>query len=323
MTDTVNRHGQSRTEKKAMGMGPSRRGAPSVPPPRYSPPPPGNAFPTYPYNSASGYPSNLSAKEQRKLADAYRTIRNFQRPMYGMQRGSNIGQPSPPPSPSFRNPPIMNVSQPSPVLQRAYGQYPPSYGSIGYRDTDYAAVANISGLNPADIATLHREYVNLTRGGRNKLDRVVFRQLLRDVLIDANNENIDRALENIFVSIDRNHDGFIDFPEFIGAFRDILKADPSYHQPTPVPYSLQELLNEQMKSNTICTPAICQPLSYVQQSQPTAQVISIPSAGFTPQGATVYNGPAPLVLSLDANQSSFGTTIQGQPSNLQCLPLPM
>ena len=158
---------------------------------------------------------------------------------------------------------------------------------MGFRETDYAAVANISGLNPSDVALLHREYVNLTRGGTNKIDRVVFRQLLRESMIEANNENIDRAIENIFVHIDRNRDGFIDFPEFIGAFRDLIRGN-----------SLD-------------------PLNSLAQT-------FLPAAPPPAQTPMVYNGPNPLVVSLDQNSSPYVINSPIQTSSaLQCVPLPM
>jgi hypothetical protein len=229
-----------------------------------------------------------------------------------------------PPLPYSGSPMMSQTSYPppSPLLQRITGQssYPYSQqmaiAGDGYRDTDYAAVANIAGLNPGDVALLHREYINLTRGGMNKLDRVVFRQLLRDAMIEANNENVDRAIENIFVSIDRNHDGFIDFPEFVGAFRDTLKGVPIDPQSYLAQYALPELINEQVRGNSNIIP---QPLTFLQQPQSSGQVFSMPSSNIQ-QTPLVYNGGSPLVISLDSNQSPY---IGQQPGALQCIPLPI
>lgn len=252
--------------------------------------------------------SPLSRRQQKQLEEANRTIQNLQNQMMAMQQrtaGPPIINPYssslPPLSSSPPPPPPGSYRPPSPLLQQLASQPPPPYGAppsaAGFRDTDYAAIANISGLNPNDVALLHREYVNLTRGGLNKIDRVVFRQLLRESMIEANNENIDRAIENIFVHIDRNRDGFIDFPEFIGAFRDLLRANA----PDPLSY-----LN--------------QPASYADPITSLAQSLSSPTVGQPP---VVYNGPNPLVLSLDSNPSSYVINPQVQTSALQCVPLPM
>lgn len=283
-----------------MGAGASRRQTPKTPIPQYQ----------SPYNitrqGSIGGPPPLNPKEQQKLVEAYQTIQNYQNQMAMMQR-SGPPMMNRPPSPY---PPMNTYPPPSPILQRITNQppisYPPPIVPAGFRDTDYAAVANIAGLNPADVALLHREYMNLTRGGNNKLDRVVFRQLLREAMIEANNENIDRAIENIFVSIDRNHDGFIDFPEFIGAFRDILKGNATDPNSYLTQHAIPDLINEQMRSYP-------QPISYMQQSLPP-QMISIPSSTIQ-QSPAVYNGASPLVISLDNSQ--------GQSGALQCVPLPI
>lgn len=303
-----------------MGGGAGRQKPPNVPFPQIGQQ--GNAYPPFtiarpnsPSMMGMGAGPPLNPREQQRLNEAFQTIQSYQN-RTGMMQGN----------PNYTSPPIMNAPPPpynnpnaypppSPLLRRLSGPsplypYPPSnpVGSRAFRDTDYAAVANISGLNPTDVALLHREYMNLTRGGYNKLDRVVFRQLLREAMIEANNENVDRAIENIFVSIDRNHDGFIDFPEFIGAFRDILKSSSSeYAQQINA-----DLFNE------------LRPIPYLPQVQQPAQVISIPAQAIQQQQQPlVYNNAAPLVISLDANQSPYVVNPQGQPTTLQCVPLPM
>ncbi|CAF1393544.1 unnamed protein product [Rotaria sordida] len=305
-----------------MGTSSSRRTSPQMPIPQYPPPynpslPYGGPPMIPPYNTGVGNVSPpLSRKQRQKLDEAYRTIQSLQGRMPPMQPGTGMAPPRPS-SPNYSGPPLMNLSQVSPALQRAYGQYPS--GALGYRDSDYGAVANIAGLNPADVAILHKEYVNLTRGGRNKLDRVVFRQLLRDVLIDANNENIDRAIENIFVSIDRNRDGFIDFPEFVGAFRDVLRGDPNDPQSYLIPPGLPDYINEPVRTNIVNAPFVC---------QPAPQLISMPSASIQQSPLVCSSSTAPLLFSFDSNQSPCVASMQGQqmigqPTALQCLPMPI
>ncbi|CAF2964762.1 unnamed protein product [Rotaria sp. Silwood2] len=311
-----------------MGIGGSRRKSPPAPFPQSIPPynplspyPPAPMIP--PYNAGIGNVPPLNQKEQQKLEEAYRTIQNYQGRMPPMQQGAGIG------------PPIMNLSNASPTLQRAYRQYsspnqPPFLpNAAGYRDTDYASLANIAGLNPVDIAILHREYMNLTSRGRNKLDRVVFRQLLRDILIDANNENIDRAIENIFISIDRNRDGFIDFSEFVGAFRDVLKGDPNDPSSYLAQCGFPDFINDQIRTYAVNSPLVCQPAAICEQQQPPPppQVISMPPANVQ-QPMVCSSSAAPLFFSFDSNQSPYVANMQGQqmigqPTTLQCLPLSM
>lgn len=287
---TCEQKGQERQKKKEdkalceMGGAASRPRQPRVP----FPPTGGGSFlPGGP--PSGGTASPLSRRQQQQLEDAYRTIQNLQNQMANMQRSNSA-------------PPIINRPA-SPLLQQLTGQSPP-YGAypqgsppLGgnslFRETDYSAVANIAGLNPGDIALLHREYLTLTRGGTNKIDRVVFRQLLRESFVEANSENIDRAIENIFIGIDRNRDGFIDFPEFIGAFRDLLRGNN--------PFDSINAFN---------------PQEYAQPSQQQ-------------QPPMVYSGNSPLVISLDGNQTPYvmnapqGQSMGNAPTGYQCIPLPM
>lgn len=232
-------------------------------------------------------------QQQQKLDEAYRTIQALQNQIYNIQRNSL----------NYDNGLPLMGRPPSPLLNSGVGRSSPfqqPFGSL-YRDNDYTSLANIAGLNQSDVALLHREFLNLTRGGTNKMDRVVFRQLLRESLIEANNENIDRAIENIFISIDRNRDGFIDFSEFVGAFRDILRSQTNDPIVQFGQKALTDLNNERGR--------------YGQQFNQ-----GLPSFVSGPQNSVVYNGPSPLVLSVDSNsqgQSTFGNALP-----LQCYPIP-
>ncbi|CAF1046852.1 unnamed protein product [Adineta steineri] len=339
-----------------MGGGNSRQKQPSVPIPQmsqYASPPPVSllppARPISPVMPSMGGASSLSRKQLRQYEEANRTLQELQNQM---QRGgaSGLGPSSYGGQSSYGGPPILNASMPynnnntppssyggpssypppSPLIQRLsaphHSHYPQSqspFGPAGYRDSDYAAVANIAGLNPTDIALLHREYLNLTRGGTNKIDRVVFRQLLREALIEANNENVDRAIENIFVSIDRNRDGYIDFPEFVGAFRDVLKSGPNDPPNYLAQYGLSDLINEQSRAQNSYPSYGYQSIAQAQQPQ----VISVPSP-HVQQAPMVYGGSPPLVISLDPNQTPYivntqGQPMTGQPTTLQCVQLPI
>ncbi|CAF0773373.1 unnamed protein product [Adineta ricciae] len=332
-----------------MGGGSSRRKQPIVPlpslpnyPQQYPPPssvllPPPR--PASPVMTGLTGPSSLNRRQLRQYEEAQRTIQNLQSQMY---RGRS-------PSPrSYGGPPLVNASgpsygapyplsppplfyggnrpgtpPPSPILHRMSYPYPHAspFGYRGYRDSDYAAVANISGLNPADIALLHREYLNLTRGGLTKIDRVVFRQLLREALVDANNENIDRAIENIFIAIDRNHDGFIDFPEFVGAFRDVLRTDTYDCNSCLGQYGFPEAFSSLIHGNIANSACIQQP-SISALAQP--QIISLPPTTIQ-QTPAICNSSPPIVISVDSNQSpcvvnTQGQCLSGQVGDLQCAP---
>ena len=164
-----------------MGIGASRNKTPNTPIPQYNQP--GTALP--PYNISRPASPATNQRQQRQLNEAYQTIQRIQNQM-AMQSGGAPIMSAPPPIPSLMGP--NSYPPPSPLLQRITGR--PSYGyqqqqqqqvPVGngvFRDTDYAAVANIAGLNPADVAILHREYVNVTRGGTNRLDRVVFSSII-------------------------------------------------------------------------------------------------------------------------------------------------
>jgi hypothetical protein len=308
-----------------MGGAASRRPKSSVARPANastgSGPLPYNQRPASPFGTgASGF-SPLSRRQQRQLDEANRTIQNLQNQMAVMQRsaGNTGGLPMSSSMPNlYDGLPIFNqssINRPvSPLLQHLTGQTgsPYSLYSPGVlRDSDYAALATISGLNPADVALLHREYGNLTHGGMNKIDRVTFRQLLRDSLVEANNESIDRTIENIFVTIDRNRDGFIDFPEFVGAFRDLLKTNATDMNGNFSLAALSNQLNEQTRVN--------------YQSLPMNYISSPSGASQTP---LIYNGNSPLVISLDSNSSPYMINNQGQsfasPSNnIQYMPVSM
>lgn len=331
-----------------MGGNSSRRKQPTAPfpqIPQYPTPlpllPP--MRPPSPMPMAIGGPPTLNRKQQRQYEEAQRTIQNLQNQLQQARatgpmpyagppivnaQGPNSGRYSP--SVPYRGSPPPQYPPPSPLIQRLsnvppYPVPPSPFGPGGYRDSDYASVANISGLNPADIALLHREYLNLTRGGATKLDRVVFRQLLREALVEANNENIDRAIENIFVAIDRNRDGFIDFSEFVGAFRDVLKSGHNDPQSFLAQYGFPDVINSSACSQPCGSTSFTPCNSY--SSQP--QLVSIAPPCNTQQAPLIYGNASPLVISLDAaNQSPYivnaqGQSLSAQPTAVQCVPLPI
>jgi hypothetical protein len=322
------------------------------------------------FNTGIGPSGPINRDQQRELMQLNQTVANLNNQVQALQRSTGMGIPQapygvypspggiPPPMP-YGTPPMLGQSPlgaaPSPFLQNLGGQYPYSYqqqppmfgGGSGpaavYRDTDFASIAHIAGLNPADVAILHREFMNLTRGGASKIDRVIFRQILRDVLLQANNEQVDRVIENMFVTIDRNRDGFIDFPEFVGAFKDVLKEKPSDPQNYFSEHVFPDMLGEQLRGSGVGAGIDIQPISYIQQAQPTAQLVSPGGLSIVPLASTavqqlpiVYGGATHLQISdataplitLDPNQASYVIATPGQylitqPTALQCVPLPI
>lgn len=232
---------------------------------------------------------------------------------------------------------------PSPLFQRAGGLYPNQQGMGRYRDTDFAAVASISGLEPAEVAFLYREYMNLTRNGTSKMDRTVFRQLLRDVLLEASNEHVDRAIEKMFIQIDKNHDGSIDFPEFVGAFKDVLKKGEIDPPARIIDDAIPDVLTEQLRAAGIGSKASSQQLVYLQQPQAAGPLVTTGGLSIVPLASTgiqqiplAYGGMSPVhisdanppLITLDPNQSSYVIATPGQylitqPTALQCVPLPI
>ena len=273
----------------------------------------------------------LNRDPQRDLLIANQTIANLNNQIQMLQRGGGLGT-----SPGLYTPP--GLSAPSP-----YGYPVPPIGGGTYRDTDFAAVAKIAGLNPDDVALLHREFLNLTRGSGNRMDRTVFRHLLRDVLLEANNEQVDRTIENMFVTIDRNRDGFIDFPEFVGAFKDVLKGHTPESQPHFHDSFHHDPLTERLLASGVGTGIAAQPITYVQQAQPATQILAGGGLNIVPLASTaiqqtpiIYGGAAPLqyvdasapTLAFDQSQSSCVIATPGQylitqPTALQYMPLPM
>lgn len=311
---------------------------------------------------------NASPILRNQQADLAQQVQALTAQVQALQRGSGILPPPipyggigsagglgstgtlPPPVPyNLPNTMVQNspYGQPGGLLSQNFGgQSPFSYqsqrlmGGGGYRDTDYAAVANIAGLNPNDVALLHREYMTLTRGGSSKIDRTIFRQLLRDVLLEANNEHIDRAIENMFVTIDRNHDGFIDFPEFVGAFKDVLKGAPSDPFSHISEYGYPDILTEQLRASGVGSGIAANPMSYMDQMA-APQFISHGGFNVVPLASTgiqqlplaygnaahlpITNGTTPL-MTLDPSQSSYAIATPGQylitqPTALQYMPL--
>lgn len=358
-----------------MGGRNSRRRQPTTPIPNYAA---GGASPGITRPNMPVIPGSppMNANQPQNLAQAQQMIANLNQQINALQRnasapmgippgpyGAYPGGGYPPPAP-YSTPPGMGYGTPPGMgygtppygpggMPPPYPYPPPMMGAGmggglgaaagGYRDTDFGAVANIAGLSPGDVALLHREFVNLTRGGTNKIDRTVFRQILRDVLLEANNEHVDRAIENMFVTIDRNRDGYIDFPEFVGAFKDVLKGHisdgPSYLQDHPYP----DILSDQLRAAGVGSGIAAQPVSYLQQAAPATQLVSagglsvVPLASTAVQQTPMICTPAatmPLidaaapVLSLDPAQSSYVIATPGQymitqPTALQCVPLPI
>ena len=320
----------------------------------------------------------VNPNQQRELMQANQTIQNLTNQLNAMRGGGGVGGGGmgmpygsypmgggmgQPPMP-YGAPGMLGGMPPyapaSPLLQHVPGHNPFAYpqlmqqqqqqqqmpigGSKVYRDTDFAALASIAGLTPADIALLHREFLNLTQNGSSRLDRVIFRQLLRDVLMEVNSENVDRAIENIFVSVDRNHDGYIDFPEFVGAFKDVLKGDTGDSQDYLSSQGFPDMLTQQIRASGVGSGVSQQAIGYAQQAAPPAQqfisqgglsVVPLASLGMQ-QSPMFYSGGMslpmsngnPPFLSMDPNQSSYVIATPGQylitqPTALQCVPLPL
>jgi len=360
-----------------MGGASSRRRTRNTPIPSYAPSAtPGITRPGASLPTGTGATAPINRDQQRELMQLNQTVANLNNQIQALQRSGGIGIPQTPyggypmpggvpsqmpyggyPLPGGTPPAMPYGTPPSPLLQRFGSPYPYQQqlmmggggggGAATYRDTDFGAIANIAGLNPADVALLHQEYLNLTRGGATKIDRVIFRQILRDVLLQANNEHIDRVIENMFVKIDRNHDGFIDFPEFVGAFKDVLKQTPSDPQSYFDEHVFPDVLSEQLRASGvgsgIGSGIGSQPVAYIQQPQPAAQLVSpaglniVPLASMGIQQAPIMYGAAPSfpisdasapLITLDPNQSSYVIATPGQylitqPTALQCVPLPM
>lgn len=321
---------------------------------------PGISRPGAPIGTGVG---GVNLNQQRELMQLNQTVANLNNQVQALQRGGGIpqvpyggypgGNPPMMPYGGYPGgaPPMMPYgTPPNPMFQQAGGpySYPPMGGGVGaatYRDTDFGAIANIAGLNPADVAILHREFLNLTRGGATKIDRTIFRQLLRDVLLQANNEHVDRVIENMFVTVDRNHDGFIDFPEFVGAFKDVLKEKPSDPQSYFDEHVFPDILEGQLRASGVGTGVASPPQQIVlmPQTQAAPQLMTTGGLSVVPlasmgvqQTPLMYSGAPPLQISdaaapfltLDSSQASFVIATPGQylitqPTALQCVPLPM
>ncbi|CAF3238636.1 unnamed protein product [Rotaria socialis] len=340
--------------------GSSSRKAKNTPIPTYSV---GLNRPVGQLNTGIGNASPANRDPQRDLMQANQTIANLTNQIQAMQRGG--GSPVPfggysppygiqPPapyggySPPYGGYPPQYGGPPSPLLQN-FGRHSPyqhqqQTGAGGYRDTDFASVASISGLNASDVALLHREFMNLTRGGTTKMDRSIFRSLLRDVLMERSNDYVDRAIENIFLTVDRNHDGHIDFAEFVGAFKDVLKggnidADGIYGDSL-----IPDMFTQEIRASGFGAGALPRAIAGEQQSQagvaqffPSNGLSMVPLASTGIQQMPLnYGGAVPLQISnaqaplitLDQSQSSFVIATPGQylitqPTALQCVPLPM
>ncbi|CAF1054912.1 unnamed protein product [Rotaria sordida] len=312
-----------------------------------------------PMNTGMGGASPMS--QQQQLMQANQTIASLNNQLQALRGGAPMpyggygysggapmpyggygypgGTPMPYGTPPYRppSPPPQNFGGYSP-----YGMQRQMAGGTGYRDTDFAAIANIAGLSPTDVALLHREYMNLTRGGTVKMDRHIIRQLLRDVLIESNNEHIDRAIENVFRSIDQNHDGFIDFPEFVGAFKDVLKGDP-INQDRFIDNEVSDIFTDQLRASGVGSGIGSRPVALVQQPQvaiqraPSCRLSIAPLASTGVQQSSMICSRIPIcpisdatapLITFGSNKSSCVIATPGQylitqPTALQCMPLPI
>lgn len=338
-----------------MGGNSSRRKK-QTPIPTYSPPggSPGISRPGGIPMTGMNAGGPINRDQQQELMRLNQTVANLNNQVQALQRGGGMGSMPYSPYPisgamPYGAPPMLGPSpMGTPPLGGGfpYSASPMMGGGSGpaaiYRDTDFGSIANIAGLNPADIAILHREFLNLTRGGATKIDRVIFRQILRDVLLQANSEQVDRVIEEMFVTIDRNHDGFIDFPEFVGAFKEVLKDKPADLQGYYPDNGMSDPLGHLLRATGVGAGIDMQPMSYVQQAQPT-QLMTTGGLSVVPLAATavqqvpfMYGGASPFQISdasapfltLDPSQSSYVIATPGQylitqPTALQIVPLPM
>lgn len=336
--------------------GNSSRKKKQTPIPTYSPPggSPGISRPGGIPVTGMNAAGPINSAQQQELMRLNQTVANLNNQVQALQRGGGGMPYSPYPIPGampYGAPPMLGQSpMGTPPLGGGFSPYSPSpmFGGGGsgpaavYRDTDFGSIANIAGLNPADIALLHREFLNLTRGGATKIDRVIFRQILRDILLQTNSEQVDRVIEEMFVTIDRNHDGFIDFPEFVGAFKEVLKDKPIDSQGYYPDSGYPDLLTQQLRASGVGAGIDLQHMSYVQQAQPT-QLMTTGGLSIVPLAASavqqvplMYGAASPFhisdaaapLLTLDPSQSSYVIATPGQylitqPTALQCVPLPM
>ena len=310
--------------------------------------------------------TNRDSDAQRQLIQANQTIANLNNHIQALQ-GSRVGGPpisysgfpsqgaSPQPAP-YRNPsPFGQVPPYAPAssgLQRFDGGLPfpypqqPQIGINVYRDTDFEAIAKIAGLDTANVALLHQEFLKLTRGGTVKMDRSIFRQILQDVLFQANNENVDHSIETVFRIIDRNKDGFIDFPEFVGAFKDVLKDGGAMFRSNFAESDTPNNLTQALLSSGVGSGVASPPISSVQQLQQATQLgssgglnivplestgiqrIPVICGGSSCVPSTQLSNATPPLITFDPNRSSSVIATPGQylitqPTALQCIPLPM
>ena len=197
-----------------MGGGSSRRKKTNTSIPTSTPA--GNATLNRSRSAHSSTTGNRNAEpinpyQQTDPVEAYQTIANLQNQHNTMQHGASGSYGTPPYAPSSFDGSNLYSYQQQPMVD--------SGGRYG--DTDFVPLADINGLTATGVAFLYQEFMIWTHGGTTKIDLTVFRKIFEGILMESN-EHAVGIIENMFNTFDRNHDGFLDFPEFVDAFKNVL-----------------------------------------------------------------------------------------------------